>query len=158
MYEFRINLLKSLLLGFLASFSIFISTSMNLPAWVLFVGWSSQAVFCSRPKYILPILLQETIGMLLGFLIVAFSHALDNEHYGLLVAVFLVVASLYWVSVLKRFNNIVAYFMGMIVWFGFQSTKLKDLPVLFITLLLGFCLGFIFYLISSRIEAGFIRN
>lgn len=158
MYKFRTNILKSLILGLLASFSILICTGMKLPAWVLFIGWSSQAVFCSQPKYILSILLQETVGMFLGFLIVVISHAFDNEHYGLLVAVFSIVASLYWVSVLKHFNNIVAYFMGMIVWFGFQSNSLKDIPLLFITLLLGFCLGFIFSLMNSKIETRFTRE
>lgn len=152
MYKFRINILKSLILGLLASFSILVCTSMHLPAWVLFVGWSSQVMFCSRPKYILPTLLQETVGMFLGFLIVAISHIFDNVHYGLLVAVFSIVASLHWVSVLKRFNNLVAYFMGMIVWFGFQSNNLKDIPELFISLLMGFCIGLIFAFMSSKIE------
>lgn len=150
------DFLKSITLGVLASLSIFICISLHLPAWVLFIGWSSHGLFVEKPKQIFPVLFQETVGMILAFSINTIGAAISKENYGVLMSVFLIVSLLFWTTKLKKFNNLIVYFMGMTAWFSFQSNALKDLFILIVSLLLGFSFGLAFSFLSDKID--FLNN
>lgn len=153
MNALSIDFLKSATLGILASLSIFICIELDLPAWVLFIGWSSHGLFCEKPKHIFPVLFQETAGMLLAFLINILGASISENSYGVLISVFLVVGLLFWVTKLKKLNNITAYFMGMTAWFSFQSNNLEDVLILIVSLLFGFCFGLAYSYLSQIIDS-----
>lgn len=149
------NILKSMVLGLLASISIYISVDLEIPAWVLFIGWASHDLFCPKFKNVFSVLLQEIIGMLLAFTINIIGYFLQTyiEIWGILFSVFLIVALLYWVAKAKYFNNIIAYFLGMTAWFSFQSDDIQNaLPILTLSLSIGFCFGYSFSWLSNKIE------
>ncbi len=153
MNALSIDFLKSATLGILASLSIFICIELDLPAWVLFIGWSSHGLFCEKPKHIFPTLFQETAGMLLAFLINILGTSISEKSYGVLISVFLVVGLLFWGTKLKKLNNITAYFMGMTAWFSFQSNDLEDVLILILSLLFGFCFGLAYSYLSQIIDS-----
>lgn len=150
----RKNVAKSVTLGLLASFSIYISNILNIPAWVLYIGWSSYGLFCNNFKEIFPTIYQETLGMLSAFLIHILGLFLESyfPKSGILISVFIIVAMLFWVTKLKRFNNLIAYFLGLTAWFSFQSQDPVDLAVLTFSLFLGFVFGYVYSYLDKLIS------
>lgn len=148
------NVAKSVILGLLASFSIYISIILNIPAWVLYIGWSSYGLFCNNFKQIFPNIFQEILGMLSAFLINIIGVFLESyfPKFGILISVFTIVTILFWVTKLKRFNNLTTYFLGLIAWFSYQSQDPMDLAVLTFCLFLGFVFGYVYSYLDKLIS------
>ncbi|MGO3707059.1 MAG: DUF1097 domain-containing protein [Mesonia hippocampi] len=148
------NSLKSTVLGLLAALSIYICMLLQLPAWVLFIGWSTYALFCTTKTNTLISFLEETTGMLLAYFINIFGVYLNSyiPEFGILLSVFVIVALLYWVTKLKLFNNLITYFLGMTAWFSYPSDSLNDLPMLTLSLGLGIGFGYVYSLFDLLIS------
>lgn len=146
--------LKSIALGLLAASSIHLCIVIQIPAWVLFIGWSTYALFCTTKTNTLIALSEETVGMLLAYLINIFGLYLSTytPEFGVIISVFIIVMLLYWVTKLKHFNNMITYFLGMTAWFSYKSDTLNDLPMLILSLFLGICFGYTYTLLDKLIS------
>lgn len=142
---------KALKLAALAALAIFTSNVFGVPPWILFVGWVGHDVFCETPKNIGPTYIQGVVGIFLAITISLTGGFLSNyiSPLGGPLAVFLVVFFLFFVKKAKYLNNIIAYFLGMIAWFGYNESSEFDS---ILTVILTFGAGFLFAHINARFK------
>jgi hypothetical protein len=136
----------ALVVGIVAAFAIFTSNQLTIPAWVIFVGWVSYFVFVTNIKESFLCFFHLVVGLFLAASVMICAKYL-NVHFpniALLIIVFVLAASLTFFESFKHFNNIPAYYIGMIVLFA--SAKPPILSVLFelsYTIAIGIFLGFL---------------
>ncbi|WP_415405789.1 DUF1097 domain-containing protein [Sulfurovum sp. CS9] len=142
-------------LGVVAAISVFISSSLALPTWVLFIAWTSYYLFEANLKSASIVLVQQILGIFIAIVIqyggTRLSHPLGELGFPLMV--FVVMTAIFYISKLKYINNIPAYFLGMIVWFGSQTEpNLKTIIVLSLTLIAGYFFAWLNIIIGQKIQ------
>lgn len=133
--------IQSLAMGSLGSLAVFISFLFNLPTWVLFLGWVCYYLFDSDIKSILLTILQICLGIFVAILIQNFGTQLSLKigNIGLYFSVFIIIGLLFNITRLEYLNNLPAYFIGMIIWFGSNELpNIKTYSLLSITVFIGY--------------------
>ena len=140
--------LTALVMGLCGALAVFISFSMGWATWVMFLAWVSYYLFGKSIKVYIPSFLQIIAGILLGVLIQSLAGLLVPAmgELGFPLTVFVVIGSLAYVSTIKGLNNIPAWFLGLIVFFGVHP-ELRPIPVL--GLLVPIVAGVVFALIND---------
>ena len=147
---------QALTMGLTGAIAVFTASYFGLPTWVLFMAWVSYYLFGTEPKTAFLILIQQVFGILIAMIIQYFGTFLSEilETFGFPIIVFIVMIGVFYISKLKYLNNIPAYFLGMIIWFGSNSKiDINILSLLGITLLSGYAFAWINVTISERIES-----
>lgn len=144
----------ALVVGTIAAFAIFISGQLTIPAWAIFIGWVSYFVFAGSVKQGLLCFFHLVMGLFLAALVIVLSTYLNVffPDVALLIVVFVLAASLTFIESVKPFNNIPAYYIGMIVLFA--SANPPKLPVIFelsYVLAIGLFLGFLTVSIRDKL-------
>ncbi len=152
------SFMQALSMGFIGATAVFTSSFFQLPTWVLFLAWVSYYLFGIKPKLSLLVFVQQMLGILIAIAIQYGGSQLT--HYigtlGLPVMVFIVVSAIFYLSKVRYLNNIPAYFLGMIVWFGFNSEiNINSFLLLAITLVMGFIFAWLNETISKKIQTKF---
>ena len=79
-----------------------------------------------------------------------------SEHsasFGFPIAVLIAMIGVFYISILNYLNNIPAYFLGMIVWFGSNiEIEINNISLLGITLLSGYIFAWTNAAFSNQIE------
>ncbi len=137
---------NSILMGTLGAMAVFISFSLQWPTWVLFVAWVSYYLFGMSIKASAKTLLNITAGFFMGMLITTVAAVLPEQlgRFSLPITVFICISFLPYLSKIKGLNNIPAWFLGLIVYFGVHPT-LAFQPIfdIFISLVAGFAFAFL---------------
>jgi len=131
--------------GFLGALAIAIAFPLHLHAWVLFLGWVACYIFGSNFKSIGQTILQISLGILLAVIIRETAAALAPKlnRFAFPLVVLVSITALVYLSKIKGLENIAAWFIGLIVFFGIQPELNRDSFFLIaISLLAGFVLGF----------------
>ncbi len=136
------TLLHVIINGFIGALAVLLSFSLHLPAWIVFLAWVSYYVLAKNPLAAGLLYVQMLLGIGLGaFLQLGGGYVnelmgMDGSagHFGPSpVVVFFVIGGLSLVTHLKVLNNLPAYFLGMIVFFGahrpISSTLLLELGI-----------------------------
>lgn len=133
-------------MGFFGALASLISFSFHLPSWVLFLAWVSYYLFGKSIKSALQTLPPLTFGILMGITIKLFGGSLGDYlgSFGFPIAVFILITSLSYLSKIKRLENIPAWFIGLIIFFGVHpKIELKPMIIIFITIILGFVFAYL---------------
>ncbi|WP_422082138.1 DUF1097 domain-containing protein [Ulvibacterium sp.] len=140
--------LTALVMGLCGALAVFISFSMGWATWVMFLAWVSYYLFGKSIKVYTPSFLQIILGILLGVLIQSMASLLVPiiGAMGFPLTVFVLIGSLAYVSKINGLNNIPAWFLGLIIFFGVHP-ELQVIPVL--GLLVPIVTGVIFALIND---------
>ncbi|RKN79423.1 DUF1097 domain-containing protein [Ulvibacterium marinum] len=140
--------LTALVMGLCGALAVFISFSMGWATWVMFLAWVSYYLFGKSIKVYTPNFLQIILGILLGVLIQSMASLLVPTigAMGFPLTVFILIGSLAYVSKINGLNNIPAWFLGLIIFFGVHP-ELQVIPVL--GLLVPIVTGVIFALIND---------
>lgn len=147
-----VTFLSAITMGIMAALAVLSSFYLALPTWVLFIAWTSYYLFESNIKSSVVVFIQQILGILIAILIQYGSTAL-SEPLGFPIVVFLVMSMVFYISKLKYLNNIPAYFLGMIVWFGSQTQpNVNTILLLSVTLALGFLFAMLNSMISQDIK------
>lgn len=150
------SLKQALTMGFTGAIAVLTASYFGLPTWVLFMAWVSYYLFGTKTKTAFLILIQQVFGILIAMTIQYLGAFLSETLgvFGFSIVVFIVMIGVFYISKLKYLNNIPAYFLGMIVWFGSNSEiDINILSLLGITLLSGYAFAWINVSISERIES-----
>ena len=146
---------QALILGLVGAIAVFTTSYFQLPTWVLFIAWVSYYLFGTNPKSALLVFTQQILGVIIAIIIQYFGIKL-SEPFGALgfpLVVFIVMIGVYYISKLKYLNNIPAYFLGMIVWFGSNETYNFNLfIVLGFTLIVGYIFAWVNVEINEKIN------
>ncbi|MUU78937.1 DUF1097 domain-containing protein [Winogradskyella endarachnes] len=138
--------LTAILMGFFGALATLISFSFHLPSWVLFLTWVSYYLFGKSVKSALQTLLPLTCGILMGITIKLFGSSLSIYlgNFGFPIAVFILITSLSYLSKIKRLENIPAWFIGLIIFFGVHpKIEIKPMIIIFIAISLGFVFAYL---------------
>ncbi|KQC31427.1 DUF1097 domain-containing protein [Flagellimonas eckloniae] len=140
--------LTALVMGLCGALAVFISFSMGWATWVMFLAWISYYLFGKSIKVYVPSFLQIILGILLGVLIQSMASLLVPAMgaMGFPLTVFVLIGSLAYVTKINGLNNIPAWFLGLIIFFGVHP-ELQVIPVL--GLLVPIVTGVIFALIND---------
>lgn len=149
------SLKQALAMGLTGAIAVFAASYFSLPTWVLFMAWVSYYLFGSTTKTAFLVLIQQVFGILIAMAIQYLGTALTETlaSFGFPIIVFIVMIGVFYISKLKHLNNVPAYFLGMIVWFGSNSSiEIKMLPLLVMTLLFGYAFAWLNVTLNERIE------
>ncbi|WP_299547864.1 DUF1097 domain-containing protein [Seonamhaeicola sp.] len=140
--------LTALVMGLCGALAVFISFSMGWATWVMFLSWVSYYLFGKSIKAYIPSFLQIILGIVMGVLIQSLASLLipATGALGFPITVFILIGSLVYISKIKGLNNIPAWFLGLIIFFGVHP-ELLVIPVL--GLLIPIVAGVVFALIND---------
>ncbi|WP_034044920.1 DUF1097 domain-containing protein [Wocania ichthyoenteri] len=150
------SLKQAFTMGLTGAIAVFIASYFGLPTWVLFMAWVSYYLFGTKTKTAFIILIQQIFGILIAMVIQYLGTYLSeiSASFGFPIIVFLVMIGVFYISKLKYLNNIPAYFLGMIIWFGSNSKiDINILSLLGITLFTGYTFAWINVTINEQIES-----
>ncbi|MBU2998113.1 DUF1097 domain-containing protein [Cellulophaga baltica] len=147
--------LKAITMGACGALAVFTSFSLHWPTWVLFIAWVSYYLFGKSLRSALYALIPITAGILMGVIIQIFG-GIFSKYLGAIgfsLAVFLLITSLTYLSKIKWFSNIIAWFIGLIIFFGVHPhIEPKPILSLFIPIVAGISFAFINDTITSIIS------
>lgn len=129
--------------GLFGAIAVSVSFSLQWPTWVMFVAWVSFYIFGRTWQASMRAFLQITLGMIMAVLI-QLTAGLLTELVGPLgfpLAVFFFIGSLAYFARSKSLNNIPAWFLGLIIFFGVHP---EPEPLSIAQLLIPISAGFIF--------------
>lgn len=138
--------LIGVILGLFGAFAVALAFGLQWPAWVMFIAWVSYYIFGKTLKTSLLAFIQILFGIIMGILIQASGIFLSGYlgEAGLPVAVFFFIGSLAYISRLKTWNNIPAYFVGLIIFFGAHpQVAAEPLLELLLPVIVGFVLAWL---------------
>ncbi|MCE7054258.1 DUF1097 domain-containing protein [Algoriphagus sp. AGSA1] len=141
------TLSTSLSMGALGALAVFISFSLQWITWVLFIAWVSYYIFGMSIKTSAKALLNISAGFIMGIIISTVANGLPEQlgRFTLPIAVFICISFLPYLSKNKVLNNIPAWFLGLIVFFGVHP-PLAIQPIL--TIFSSLIAGFVFALLN----------
>ncbi|PRD47433.1 DUF1097 domain-containing protein [Sphingobacterium haloxyli] len=146
---------KAISLGILASLATIFTFSLNLPTWVLFLGWTSLSLLSPTKQVSLKIYIQQLFGILIAIIIVFFGNFLieNLSQIWFHLSVGIVLTGVFYVTKLKTLNVLPAYFIGMIVWFGLNAEPtIEQALKSSVSLFLGFLFGWVNYIVYAKID------
>ncbi|TPN87206.1 DUF1097 domain-containing protein [Aquimarina algicola] len=140
--------LTALIMGLCGALAVFISFSLEWPTWAMFLAWVSYYLFGKSIKAYIPSFLQILMGIVMGVLIRSIAGLLVPilGTFGFPSTVFVLIGSLAYLSKIKGLNNIPAWFLGLIIFFGVHP-ELKPIPIL--QLLIPIMVGVVFAVIND---------
>lgn len=150
------HLKQAISLGFMGSVAIFTASYFALPAWVLFIAWVSFHLFGTNAKTACYVLVQQLFGILIGMLIQYSGIYLSSKigSLGFPIAVFIAMIGVFYISKMKQFNIVPAYFLGLITWFASGlEMNLKSLFTLLISLAVGYIIAWIDTFLNHSIDS-----
>ncbi|MBW8244889.1 DUF1097 domain-containing protein [Muricauda oceani] len=140
------TLITGLSMGLLGALAVFVTFSLQWPTWVLFIAWVSYYLFGMSIKASLHTLLNMTAGFLLGILMATLTHMLEQGlgRFAMPTVVLVCISLLPYLSKIRYLENIPAWFLGLIVYFGVHP-PLEARPVLniFAAIIAGFVFAFV---------------
>ncbi len=149
---------QALTMGLTGAIAVFTASYFGIPTWVLFTAWVSYYLFGANLKTALLTFTQQILGILIAIIIQYLGTNL-SEHsasFGFPAAVLIVMVGVFYISKLKHLNNIPAYFLGMIVWFGSNAEiAINNISLLGITLLSGYIFAWANVGLSNKIELNY---
>jgi len=153
--------LLAITMGFIAALAVFSASIFALPTWVLFIAWTSYYLFENSPKAVLQVLIQQVLGIFIAIIIQYSGQTLSLSlgTWGFPLAVFIVMSGVFYLTKMPRLNNIPAYFLGMIVWFGSQTQpSLDTIMILIGTLIAGFFFAWFNMTLGKQIQQSFHKE
>lgn len=140
------TLSSALIMGILGAVAVFVSFSLQLPTWILFIAWVSYYLFGKSLRTAVVSLIPIVFGMLMGVAIQLTAEGLSGTvgQLGLPLAVFVFIGSLAYLSKIEILSNIPAWFIGLIIFFG-AHPPMESIPILrlFIPVIAGFLFAFL---------------
>jgi hypothetical protein len=147
--------IDAITIGTMGALAIWVSNTFGLPAWVLFIGWVAYYSFGKAPLKAVNSFLLILAGIVLAMLVQYTGVWLTGyfQNLGFPVAVFFLVGFLGVIKSVKGINNLLAYFLGMIAFFGAHlSAGVSALFQLGIPLALGFMFAWSLDTIQSHLH------
>ncbi len=135
-------------MGLCGALAVFISFSMGWATWVMFLAWVSYYLFGKSIKVYPLSFLQIILGIVMGVLIQSLASVLAPAigALGFPLTVFVLIGSLAYAAKIKGLNNIPAWFLGLIIFFGVHP-ELQIIPIL--GLLVPIIAGVVFAVIND---------
>lgn len=146
------TLFVSLIMGAFGAIAVATSSFLSWPTWVMFIAWVSYYVFGRSLKTTKVSFIQIICGILMGISMQVTAGFLTGilGNLGFPAAVFLFIGSLTYITKIKILNNIPAWFIGLIIFFGIHP---QIAPLAILALLPPIVAGFTFaYLNDSTIK------
>jgi hypothetical protein len=140
--------LTALVMGLCGAVAVSVAFSAGWPIWVMFIAWVSYYLFGKTIQSSCWSLLQISAGILMGVGIRTASGALSPVlgQIGFPLTVFILIGSLAYLSKIKGLNNVPAWFLGLIIFFGIHP-ELEPMPIL--ELLIPVVAGFVFAMLND---------
>ncbi len=127
------NLLGLAVVAFVAAASSVLCARLQVPVWVMFIGWIAFVAGGMSSKTALPTFVCAILGVILGFVgatIIGQASPAIGADLGLFVGVFVIVFAALYAQHLPFANLVICYFIGMTTFFA------SGLPVTLSTALL----------------------
>ena len=114
------TLLIAAIFGIFGAVAVSVSFAAHWPTWVMFIAWVSYYIFGKTWRSSVISFVQILLGVSMGLLIQLTTAFLRNltGNLSLPVSVFFFIGSMPYIMKVKTFNNIPAWFLGLIVFFG----------------------------------------
>jgi hypothetical protein len=115
------NLLASAIVALVAAVSSVICARLQIPVWVMFIGWIAFVAGGMSAKTAPPTFVCAIFGVLLGFIgavIIANGTASLGGDFALLAGVFVIVLAALLAQGLPFANLVICYFIGMTTFFA----------------------------------------
>ncbi len=145
------------LMGLFGALAVFLSITLRWKGWVLFLAWVCFYLYGKKPKRMLSVYLQISLGIGLGILI-ELSGSLLIRYIGppgLFVVIFMLIGSLAFLVKIKGLQDLTAWFLGLIVFFGVEpDLHPKEIAQL---LLFPLATGFVFGAVVNWLVGKFIH-
>jgi hypothetical protein len=139
-------LTQALIVGTIAAFAVFISNTFELISWALFLSWACYFIFGPQMRDSILAYLQILIGVGIGVGLITTTIAFE-PHLGewtLIILVFFLAGGLTFMELVEPFNNIPAYYVGMIIVFASGLVpNIETVSQLTLPITIGFSLGWI---------------
>jgi hypothetical protein len=144
------TLLIAIVFGAFGAIAVSVSFAMHWPTWVMFIAWVSFYLFGKTVRSSALALLQIVLGIVMGVLMSLSAAFLGNfiGALGFPLAVFFFIGSLAYIMKLKVINNIPAWFLGLIIFFGVHPPVA---PAPLLLLLVPIVAGFVFAWMNNKI-------
>ncbi|HKO78655.1 MAG TPA: DUF1097 domain-containing protein [Flavobacterium sp.] len=138
----------AIIFGLFGAVAVSISFAAQWPTWVMFIAWVSYYIFGRNIKNSVFAFIQIILGILMGAMILLTGTYFSNYigAFGLPFSIFLFIGSLAYISKIQSLNNIPAWFLGLIVFFGIHP-KIEPHPIL--ELIVPIVCGFIFAFLND---------
>lgn len=138
----------SLIMGLFGAIAVTTSSHFSWPTWVMFIAWVSYYLFGKSLKTAKMSFIQILCGILMGIAMQTTAGFLAGTLGSLSfpVTVFFFIGALAYITKIKNLNNIPAWFIGLIVFFGVHP-QIDLLPIL--SLLPPIVAGFTFAHLNS---------
>ncbi len=129
----------------MAALATYLTFSTKMPTWVLFLAWTSYFLLGGNIKSCVLTFIQQVLGILIAIVIIYCGNSLAQSLGSLWFhcSVTVIMFGVFYLSKLRVLNNLSAYFLGMIVWFGLGvNPTLGEIFEASISLLIGYSFGF----------------
>lgn len=152
---------QALIMALAGSLAVLTASCLNLPTWVLFTAWVSYYLLGPNPKTALLVFTQQIFGILIA-ITMQYGGTFFTESAGIFGAplvVFIILIGVFYISKMKHLNSLPAYFLGMIIWFGSNTTfSWNTLFILGLTLIIGFTFAWMNVTLNDKIELKYQSN
>lgn len=117
--------------GIFGAAAVSLSFAARWPTWVMFIAWVSYYIFGKTWKSSAISFIKILLGIFMGLLIQLTAAFLRNliGSLSLAMAVFFFIGSMPYIMKLKTFNNIPAWFLGLIIFFGIHP-QIAPMPIM----------------------------
>lgn len=135
------TLVTGSIMGLFGAAAVLVASTLHWPTWVMFMAWVSFYLFGKSLTTSIPVFIQIVLGMVMGVLIQMVGMRLSSVigEVGFPAAIFLFIGSLAFIAKIKPLNNIPAWFVGLIIFFGVHPPiEVVPLTSLVIPIIFGF--------------------
>ena len=137
---------QAIVVGTIAAFAVLMSSKFGLHAWALFLAWVGYFVLGPSARQACLSWIQILIGMTIGAGLIITNSVLEPQFgsWALVGLVFILASGLTFMEQVKPFDNIPAYYIGMIMLFASgMSPSFSAILDLMIPITLGLFLGWL---------------
>jgi hypothetical protein len=133
----------SIIMGIFGAIAVSVSFALAWPTWVMFIAYVSYYIFGRNLRNSFSAFFQIVLGVAMGVFIQLTGTFLGAYigQFGFPVAVFIFIGLLPLIALSKNFNNIPAWFLGLIIFFGIHPAIA---PIPLSQLAIPIVAGFIF--------------
>ncbi|TYP98195.1 uncharacterized protein DUF1097 [Tenacibaculum adriaticum] len=140
------TLIYGISIGLFGAVALSLASFFAWPSWVLFIAWISFSFYGKSVKKSINIYLEIILGIFMGVLIEVLGDSLSIfiGSFSSPLALFLLTSSLPFITKIKGLDDIEAWFIGMIVFFGVHPPlELVHIIKLFPPLAAGFIFAYV---------------
>lgn len=135
------------IMGLSGAVAVYVSIALGWSAWVLFMAWVCYYFYGKSTKKSFQVYVEIVLGIALSVLIELLGGFLSTYigNLGTYLAIFLLIGSLAFLIKIKGLQDLTAWFVGLVVFYGVEPSLdlFSMVKLLLLPLAAGFILGYV---------------